>query len=48
VTVQTAEVKKDQDIEELLKNMKGMPGMEGIKMFTVRARPCCTLMYHQA
>ena len=29
-----AEPKKDADIDELLKNMKGMPGMENIKMFT--------------
>ena len=29
-----AEPKKDADIDDLLKNMKGMPGMENIKMFT--------------
>ena len=28
-------VDKEQSIEELMTSMKGMPGMEGIKMFTV-------------
>ena len=32
--VRTPGAKKDADIDELLKNMKGMPGMENIKMFT--------------
>ena len=29
---------KKEDIDDILGKMKGIPGMEGIKMFTVRGR----------